>query len=173
MYSLFVYKMLVMIDLTEGQKKEINTCISNFLWSGKRAKISKDVLCCNKNDGSLKLVDLNQKQKSLKIWWIFRIQEDPVIYESCISRLSPVLGNTIWRCNLNKKDCKQLYGDQDFWVQVLLAWMEVNYRNPQNQSQMLEEIIWLTLGAPALHSYENRHNHVRLKFHFFKSHFLP
>ena len=35
-----------------------------------------------------------------------------------------------------------MFDVKNFWVQVLLAWSEINYGTPQNKGEVLEEIIW-------------------------------
>ena len=139
--SLFVYKFMTMLNLSESQIKEAENVIKNFLWSGKRPKIAYNTLCKDKLQGGTRLVNLTAKQEALKISWIFRLEDDSTLTECAYNNLDPILRSLIWRCNISKKDCNIYYADS-FWKEMLLAWTKLNYHEPENKETVLDQIIW-------------------------------
>ena len=140
--SLFVYKMTVMCDLSETQLKQANGIIHDFIWKGKKAKISARTLTKPYEDGGLKLTDLLAKQKSLHIAWIFRTKP-PFLQECMYSALSTELRELFWKCNLNCKDAKRIFnGNNNLWHSVAQAWAELNFCNPGTKADVLDELIW-------------------------------
>ena len=52
---------------------ELNKCFYNFLWDGKRAKLSRAYICKNYEDGGIKMLDVNSFLSALKISWLKRV----------------------------------------------------------------------------------------------------
>ena len=63
MSSLFVFKMLTLNDMPNDVLQEANRLITEYIWEGKRPKISMATLKKKKEQGGLCLVDLEAKQK--------------------------------------------------------------------------------------------------------------
>ncbi len=53
--------------------KEVNHIVVDFIWEGKTSKIAYDVLIQQTEEGGLKLVDFEDKVKSLKVMWAKRL----------------------------------------------------------------------------------------------------
>ena len=143
MASLFLYKMLTMLNLNRTQLDTIDKVTRDFLWRDKEAKIALTMLHKKKEQGGLKLADPNAKQKVLKIAWIFKIEKDTMLTEIMYKHLAPTLRQLIWHCNLQCKDVHKLYKNS-FWKEVLLAWAEINAYQPQGKAVVLEQVLWLT-----------------------------
>ena len=109
MALLFVYKMLTMLNLNKMQLDTIDKITRDFLWGDKKAKIALSTLHKKKEQGGLKLVDPNAKQKALKIAWIFKIEKDAMLTEIMYNTFAPSLRQLIWQCNLQPKDVNKLY----------------------------------------------------------------
>ena len=107
--------------------KKIDTLIEQFLWNNKKAKIPLETLKCSSCNGGLRLVDLNVKDKALKISWIKRLCEDDSIANLAYQSLVPDLGQWIFDCNLNIRDIEHLKLSNPFWEDMLTAWCEMNY----------------------------------------------
>ena len=139
--SLFVYKMSTMCNVSDIYIAEIDKLIRNFLWSGRRPKISYMLLQKRKCDGGLKLVNLKAKQKAIKISWLFK-DNDNCIRSCMYEALDKNLGELIWRCNLNKKHVKLLFA-KSFWAEVLEAWSEINFSDEcSKKCEIKNQIIW-------------------------------
>ena len=56
--------------------------------------------------------------------------------------LCPTLRNEIWKCNLELRDVKILFG-VSFWSDVLTAWCSYNYvANVSSDSEVYSQVIW-------------------------------
>ena len=55
----------------------------------------------------------------------------------------PILGKTIWRCNLKQCDVKKVVkNNQTFWADLLRTWSEINYHVPHDAGSVYDEILW-------------------------------
>ena len=141
--SLLVYKMLTMLDLKDTQIREINGIIRSFLWNNKRAKISLEMLQKGKDQGGLRLVNIKAKQEALKITWIVKLWDDEFLANCAYNELDLMLKESIWKCNIKEDDVSMLFNVQSFWGQMLKAWSKINYKDPQNCTEVLHEVLWL------------------------------
>ena len=69
--SLFVYKMNVLRIIPDNVVTGVNKQIVDFLGTNRGAKIALHRLMTAKNTGGLQLVNLEAKDKSLKIQWVY------------------------------------------------------------------------------------------------------
>ena len=140
--SLFVYQMSTMVNFSEPQLTLINRQIHSFLWNGKKhGRIQMSTMSLHKKQGGLKLVNLRAKQDSIKIQNIFRYSR--LLMDTAYQTLSPNLKEKIWKCNMCKEDVLKIFEVETYWVQTLVAWSKINYREPENKQQVLDQIIWL------------------------------
>ena len=101
--SLFVYKLTVLPNIPMVQKNRILQLMKNFLWSGKRARISLDTLCVSKASGGLRLWDLNKKEQASKISCIWRLRQSP-LFELCFfDHVDIPNWENMFQCNISKK----------------------------------------------------------------------
>ena len=142
MGSLFVYKMSVMIELTNNQLNIVNKKIRQFLWGGHKSKIALETLCKKKVQGGLRLVDIAAKQKALQISWIFKTQQDQFLNSCMLRELNTALDHGIWQCNLNKKDCINMFGADALWSRILSSWCELHFCVPTSVNEILHQSLW-------------------------------
>ena len=64
--SKMVYAMNVM-EVPVREMKEVEGLVNNFLWDGKGAKIAREVLENEYEDGGLKLANLEGEKKTLRV----------------------------------------------------------------------------------------------------------
>ena len=135
--------MTVLPLISTVQNQRVIEIINKFLWGKKRVKIPISVLQIAKEKGGLRLTCLEKCQKALRIQWIKRIMgklEWQYIYEE----LNPDAGEMIWKCNINKKDVKVVCNSKTgFWVETLQIWSECHFHQPQNVSEVKNQVIWL------------------------------
>ncbi len=55
--------------------KEVKQWIVDFIWDGGSSKIGDDVIIQQIQDGGLKLIDVGEKIKALKIIWVKRLTD--------------------------------------------------------------------------------------------------
>ena len=144
MCSLFIYKMQVLQPIPKEILQQIDKVFEDFFWSGKKSKISLNILKCDKRTGGLGLVDIAKRQKSLYMTWIQMTQD----IETCNHLAKFFLGddvskNLMWKYNLNPRDAGINYGNETFWHHVLLTWCEFNHHNPISYESILKQIIWM------------------------------
>ena len=132
--SLFVYKMSVLPSIEESFIKDFETVITNFLWDGKKPKISLNDLKMPKSQGGVGLVDIRLKDKSLKAAWVKMLCDDELLSKTAYQKLNNVIKHEIWLCNISKKDIELVFG-QGFWKNVLESWSELNYKEPKLQTK--------------------------------------
>lgn len=142
--SLFVYLMQVLPNMTQGLVKQLNDRISSFIWSGRKPKIAREVLICDKKQGGLRLVDIEARQRALKMQWVIRIKNDGIWSTLFNGMLKENLGNLIWVCNLHSKHVKYIFreGTDLFWVQIAEAWASCNFKNQTEKLNVGEQVIW-------------------------------
>ena len=96
----------------------------DFIWDGKPEKIKRDVLTMGYESGGLKMIDLDNFIKSLKICWIKRMVEaenDAILNRIYINNLRLFGGKLLFECNILENDvCR--YTQNRFLKDVLLAW---------------------------------------------------
>ena len=141
--SMFVYKMICLQNMPEYLCAELERHIQQFLWNGKRAKISLDTLKCDHGKGGLRLVHIRQKQNALKILSIFQSECDPFLHKCMHQSLVPELGSITWLCNIREKDVLTLELDDTVWKEALIAWSKINYHSPCDASAVRRQVLWL------------------------------
>ena len=128
--SLFVYKMMVLPSIPPHTIKIMENIFRDYLWKGKKAKISLQNLQAPKSEGGLNLVDLRRKDISLKATWptILYGEDDYAKIVYSIMRCE-TMGADIWRCSLLACDVKIMKIKSDFWSDVLKSWCQFNFNN--------------------------------------------
>ena len=138
--SIFVYKMMVLPPLTDGQIKRIDRLIGHFIWNGKRSKIPLEILRLPKNKCGLKLVDFKAKYASLKISWIPRISGR---FDSAYFWLFPKIGDLIWSVNLSPVHVRTMIKTETLWKNILMEWCNFHYCTMFVGEEVKKEILWL------------------------------
>ena len=73
-----MYKMQVLFPIPDRICADVDKAIEDFVWKGKRPKITLETLKLNKEDGGLGLVDIKTKHRALICNWIKHC-EDPIV----------------------------------------------------------------------------------------------
>ena len=138
--SLFVYKMMVLPLIPQRIIKGVENIIRDYIWSGKKAKISFKILQNKKCEGGLDLVNLRCKEISLKATWPqILAQEDDysvIVYKGMrCGRMQ----QDIWRCTLLKEDVSKLKMRSEFWRDTLMCWCEYNF---YKDFRIENQVIW-------------------------------
>ena len=76
---------------------------------------------------------------ALKATWVVRIlSKNGEQYKFIYSEL-PIQNEMIWQCNMNTRDFRNT---GNFAEQIWKAWSKANDLDPQNTSDVLDQIIW-------------------------------
>ena len=122
-----------------------------------------------KNQGGIRLTNLQARQDVIKISWIFLIEQDPFLEACAYDYLSKGLLKQIWKCNLAANHVEKLYDTDIFWAQVLKSWSKVNFcRVSVNKNDIFNQIIWLNSeillqGVPVKWEHWIQKNIVKIK----------
>ena len=139
--SLFVYKMTVLPFMAPELISQLEHSMNDFLWNSRKPKIPIYVLQQPKGKGGLNLVNFRIKDRALKAAWVKLIKTDDMISQCAYKMLHTHVGESIWECNLNKRDIRKMF-KPSFWRDVLEAWADVNYSEPSTVKQILKQCIW-------------------------------
>ena len=145
--SLFVYQMQVQTNPPKNFYKQFNEIIHKFLWKNKRAKIPMGVLKKDINQGGVRLVDMELKNQSLKVAWIFRKSE--YVQMQLMAIIPECLGIRFWDCHLHPNDVSQainLNAHPIFWTQIIIHWFKLKKLTDKTDSytyaDISQTIIW-------------------------------
>ena len=138
--SLFVYHMMVLPRIPTIVVKRVYNIFRDFIWNGKKAKISLSILQNPKKEGGLDLVDLQKKDQALKATWpqILFKEKDYALLVYSLMRVS-LIGDLIWKCSIKPEDVKELKIKSEFWSDVLRSWCAYNR---YNNFKLENQIIW-------------------------------
>ena len=140
--SQFVH-LLSTIPRSESFLKTLNTILYKFLWNGKPDKIRRSTISLSYMQGGMKMINIHNFDKALKISWIKKLVTQPN------SQWHKLL--TVMYENINKT---LIFGDQwynemsltvhnQFWHNVLRDWQTLNkIQQAQNESELLRNCIW-------------------------------
>ena len=120
------------------------TLTFNFIWEDKRAKIKKTTIIRERQQGGLKMIDLEIMEKARKLAWIERLKTHndaswKAIPEFCTSQYGGI--SFLIDCQY---DFKSLYLENlpDFYCTVLNYWQDFNNPTPHNKNTSIDaEII--------------------------------
>ena len=142
--SLFVYKISVLQNIPNDMVTQMENLINKFLWNGKRARIARSTLQASKENGGLRLFSIKHKQQALKLGWIRLIENDPffaMVFQNNLNIKNPPF--SFFDCNLNVNDIQTFVKETDcFWTEILVHWSKIRHKQPQNKTEVLNEIIW-------------------------------
>ena len=78
--SLLVYRMQVLHTVDKNMVIRLNKIIEDFVWNGRKPKLKLLVLQQSTRQGGMGLFNLILKDKSLKIAWIKRLDQNDQVY---------------------------------------------------------------------------------------------
>ena len=122
--------------------KTLNLIFYKFLWNNKPDKIKRGTVCSSYAGGGLKMIDINEFIKSLKVCWIRRIICDPE--SQWLKLFHEMYGNekkfhieSMWFNNIN---CKMTNG---FWIEVMKSWQTLCHKcKLRSNADILNSCLW-------------------------------
>ena len=139
--SKLIYYLINLPRPPDNVLAEINNACFQFLWSGKRNKIRKEVVIKDHTDGGLSMVDLFNFDKALKLTWIRRVFQN----SSRLKHLS--VFNTTYEIMYSTGghiDAKTLKNANPFWDEVGTHWNTFlsKLEPPTTQEGILHQALW-------------------------------
>lgn len=140
--SLFVYKMMVLPNLHADCIKQFTKSIRNFLWNNKKPRIALTILQADKSMGGLRLVNLKNKEISIKSLWIEQIHNNDSFFRRIFyNQLKIKIEDRVWECNLQPRDIRKIC-HSSFWADVLIAWFHYNKKPIDNVNKIAGQALW-------------------------------
>ena len=155
--SLFVHKLTVMQTVPDLWYKKYQHIAMNFIWNDRTAKISWTILTGNKEDGGLRLIDLKDKHKVLKMSWIFKLSTKEKVRTLADEVLQNKYGEALWHGEFTTRELNKDLNlkTENFWGDVLTDWLKFanKYRKATRNYQF--RCLWLnseiTIGNKMLY----------------------
>ena len=136
---LFVYRLSVMPLLPDRYMQQIRKIYSDFLWEGKKAKVSMHILQVLKSDGGSGLAGIQNRANAQKLEWIYRIKENEKMQALADALLHNKIGATIWEMQLNKQHAKKLFPKNSFWHNVAKLWADLMWKEVKTIQDIKEQ----------------------------------
>ena len=134
------------LPVSDHNIQGINKLIFNFIWAWKPPKIKRNTIIGEKKDGGLKMRDFKIQEKSLKIAWINRIQDDSQASWKIIpNQLLHKHGNLAFltKCNFPTNILDQEEKLPTFYKKILVYWCEFkNSMELDFKSYPKNELLW-------------------------------
>ena len=74
-----------LVHMPEWVLRELNSCVCDFFWSGKKDLVKRTVVVQPKSDGGFSVVSISLKVKALIIQWIRRLVVSPGAWVSLLT----------------------------------------------------------------------------------------
>ena len=125
-----IYPLTVLQTPPAQTIKSISDAIQTFLWDHKPAKIKRDLLTKDYEEGGIKLANIQYLINSLKCSWVKRIFQNPddspikAMYQHILNQYG---GKYLFECSLNQNDIQTLFRKNVFIKDILAAWNNITY----------------------------------------------
>ena len=138
---------VLMLEIPDGFIEKVERIIYNFLW-GKREKVRRLTIICNKSDGGLEMLDIHSFFLALKAPWIHRLLKN----DSPWTYLPQYYINQICPLNILLKMSFQTIFDlpcmskiPKFYQQLILAYTKSKIdikTNDMTKTEFYDQILW-------------------------------
>ena len=140
--SLFVYKLAVLPVLPEHYIQIIELLFNDFIWNGRRPKIRLNILQGLKEDGGADLVNIKTRDAALKIQWVMKAMNDPLLQAFACKQIGVDLGFDIWQIAMNEKHFVLFFKNKNFWSDVLKVWSSFRCKFGYENENASEHFLW-------------------------------
>ena len=140
--SLFVYRLAVVDYIDPVLSNKLNRILREFLWEGKKSKITLRTLHGNREDRGLGLVNLKTRSDAMKMKWVQTVQWFDDIKEIAYEMINNPVGDFIWQIQLVLQDLNCIVKENNFWVEVLRTWLNFTFDDPISNEQVRKQTIW-------------------------------
>ena len=117
--------------------KQLIRTIYSFIWENKPDKIKREILCLEHKFGGLKMLDIEEYIKGLKLTWVRRLLKNNTKLKKLIESTENIdIEKLVFLGPPNK--CKN-----PFWKEIFEAWTEMlNKLKPKNEEEFLTDSLW-------------------------------
>ena len=121
--------------------ENIEQHVKKFIWNGKKAKISMEILQGLKINRGAGLTNMRNKDSALKAQWGYIVQNKEKIAHMADSILRNPIGNLLWDLYLDSKHINQLFRPS-FWRDALLEWFKYQQKVPESRTEIMQQVLW-------------------------------
>ena len=120
--------------------EEIQRIFNDFVWPHNKAQVKNSTLIEDIENGGLKMPIIHSMVNANKLMWIKRM----IIETKTINATAKALLNTtnLTMILSSKYNIKYMKIKSDFYRQIISYWYDVHNVNPENISEVIEEILW-------------------------------
>ena len=128
--TLFIHKLLALPTPSKVFFNNYRKLVMDFIWDGKKVRISYDKLVQDHANFGLKLVDLETKNIALKAAWPVRWKNREDSEMQWFYHNLPIKSKELWECNLDSKDIKKMlaYNTCSMAMSILEAWAIYHFK---------------------------------------------
>ena len=145
--STLIYQLSMLPTPSLNFMNRVKDKMYKFIWNNKRDKIKRTIMNQEYKLGGCKMIDINVKNKSLKLAWIPRIFCNfNCFWVECIKSNLHFPMEHILAGNLNKKDIATCLGHctSTFWYEMFQYWAELNFTNTVSTFEdVANQPVWL------------------------------
>lgn len=135
-----IYYPMTMLPVKQAVLGETESIISNFLWNGKRAKISRTSLERPTSMGGLGLHSITSRVKTAKITWLKRIIEPPTEpWHFFINFKMDMSGRDL---ALTRCKSRKLARASPFAADIFTFWYQLQRNEPSSEESVRNESLW-------------------------------
>lgn len=121
---------------------EYKRIVTDFFWSGKRAKVSYKLLVQDISDGGFRMPDLEMRIKAIHLYWIKFLRNHP---QSVMA--SVITDRTTYNSVEDALNCKtnlteHLDKNWTFVSQILHTWAQLHIHEPTSEEDVKKEMLW-------------------------------
>ena len=121
--------------------KIFESALRNFIWEGKKSKVSLDRLKHRIEKGGLTLIDIVAKDQSLMAAKYLKIckQDKQQLSSRLLAKVLNIPLENFQASNIHYKD---IVKGPKFFTQVATAWCKIMFEKPRNRKEVMEQPIW-------------------------------
>lgn len=122
--------------------KEYKKIVGNFIWNGKRPKISYNTLAQPISNGGLNLMDLETRVKSSLLQWPKRLVLSPASNTSLTLSHLVRSGSINDVFSYNWPKAPDGVKHDPFYTQMFAHWIQIHGTDPLNEKDIRRELVW-------------------------------
>ena len=135
--------LLSSIQRSDSFLKAANNILYKFLWNGKPDKIRRTTVCSNCMQGGLKMINIYNFEKAIKVSWVKKLITQP--NSQWYKLLEAMYGNIDQIVTFGDKWYSKILPKirNQFWQNILKDWnVLVKIQKPKNNSEIFRNCLW-------------------------------
>ena len=145
--SQFLYKLQCLPKPNEQIVNRFKMLVNEFIWTGKRPKISIDRLEKEWERGGVKLCNIDLKNQSLKFASFIKYMKNDstTVISTMLEKIIKVPNTQLINSNISAKDAKQRIKKTEgleFLKEAFIVWCKIKFTTPLTKLDIYKQPIW-------------------------------